>query len=179
MTASSPATITDASRQLAAAIDALDYSRFRVLPDYIDANGHMNVGYYGVIFDTASDLPCAALDIGFPMISRHKLTIFTIESHLTFQREILEGRPLNFTFQMLDFDAKRMHFFMTMRDADSAEISATQEVMSMCIDMATRRSTSWPPDAMEKLTLLSAVHSTRPRPPEAGRVIGIRRKAGA
>lgn len=172
-------TISEASRQLAAAVDALDYSGFRVLPDYIDANGHMNVGYYGVIFDKASDQPCAALDIGFPMISRHKLTIFTIESHLTFQREILEGRPLDFTFQMLDFDAKRMHFFMTMRDAESPEICATQEVMSMCIDMATRRSTSWPADAMEKLTLLWAVHSTRPRPPEAGRLIGIRRKAGA
>ena len=172
-------TITDASRQLAAAIDALDYSRFRVLPDYIDANGHMNVGYYGVIFDKASDLPCALLDIGFPMIERHQHSIFTIESHLTFQREILEGRPLAFTFQLLDFDAKRMHFFMTMRDADSDEISATQEIMSMCIDLATRRSANWPADAMEKLTLLAPVHAARPRPPEAGRVIGIRRKATA
>lgn len=170
-------TISDASRQLAAAIDALDYSKFRVLPDYIDGNGHMNVGYYGVIFDKASDLPCMALDIGWPMIERHQLSIFTIESHLTFQREILEGRPLNFTFQLLDIDAKRMHFFMTMRDAESPEISATQEVMSMCIDMATRRSTSWPPDAMEKLNLLWAVHRTLPRPAEAGRVIGIRRKS--
>jgi len=171
--------ISEASSQLAAAIDGLDYSKFRVLPDYIDANGHMNVGYYGVLFDKASDLPCAALDIGFPMIDRHQLTIFTIESHLTFQREILEGRPLQFTFQLLDHDAKRMHFFMTMRDADSEDISATQECMAMCVDMATRRSTSWPADAMGKLDLLAAVHGTRPRPTDAGRLIGIRRKAGA
>ena len=170
--------ISDAPRGLAAAIDAIDYSTLRVLPEYIDANGHMNVGYYGVIFDRASDLPCAQLHIGWEMIKRHKLSLFSLETHLTFQREILEGSPLSFTFQLLDHDAKRMHIFMTMRDAADGEVSATCESMHMCIDMATRRSTGWPADAMEKLALLQPVHAARPRPAEAGRIIGIRRRTG-
>ena len=38
---------------IVAAIDELDYSGFVVQPEYIDANGHMNVGYYTLLFDKA------------------------------------------------------------------------------------------------------------------------------
>ena len=37
-----------------------------------------------------------------------------LESHVTYQREVHEGDPFDFTFQLIDFDAKRIHYFMTM-----------------------------------------------------------------
>lgn len=170
-------TPSEAGERLAAEIDAADYSAFRVVPDYIDPNGHMNVGYYSVIFDKASDVPCSRLGIGWDMIERLKITIFTLENHVTFQREVLEGQPLTFEFQLLDYDNKRVHLFMTMRHATEGWVAATYESMNMCIDMATRRATAWPADVMEKLAQVHAIHATRPRPAEVGRVIGIRRKA--
>ena len=44
-------------------IDAVSYRGFAVLPEYIDPNGHMNVGYYSVLFDKALDLPWALLGL--------------------------------------------------------------------------------------------------------------------
>ena len=161
---------------LAAAIDRLDYSEFSVLPEYIDANGHMNVGYYGVIFDRASDLPCRHLGIGWDMIERLNLSIFTLESHLTFQHEIMEGQPLSFRFRLLDFDAKRVHMFMTMHHRTEGWLAATYESINMCIDMKTRRAGSWPADVMARLEAVHAVHRKLPVPSEVGRTVGIRRK---
>ncbi len=36
----------------------LDRHRATVLPDWIDWNGHMNVGFYVVAFDKATDTLC-------------------------------------------------------------------------------------------------------------------------
>src|SRR6185295_10359819 len=101
---------------------------------------------------------------------------FTLESHVTYQREVHEGDPLDFTFQLIDFDAKRIHYFMTMLHARERWLAATSESISICIDMTTRRSTSWPEDRLTRLQALHEAHSLRPRPSEVGRSIGIRRK---
>jgi acyl-CoA thioester hydrolase len=170
-------TTNAAGRRLAREIDTIDYAAFRVLPDYIDPNGHMNVGYYGVLFDRASDLPCSRIGIGWDMIERTNRSIFTLESHVTFQHEILEGQPLTFRFQLLDYDPKRVHMFMSMHHRSEGWLAATYESINMCIDMATRRAAEWPADVMDSLGHLHAEHRNRPRPAEVGRVIGIRRKA--
>lgn len=156
-------------------IDSVNYSGFTVLPEYIDPNGHMNVGYYSVLFDKALDLPWAALGLGYASIEANGRSSFALETHVTYQRELHEGDPLDFTFRLLDFDAKRAHYFMTMLHARERWLAATSESISICIDMATRRSTAWPDDQFANLRVLHAAHSQRPRPAEAGRTIGIRR----
>jgi hypothetical protein len=42
--------------------------------------------------------------------------------------------------------------------------------------MKTRRSTTWPDETFARLQALHEAHSRRPRPPDIGRSIGIRRK---
>ena len=59
--------------------------------------------------------------------------------------------PLDFTFQVIDFDAKRLHYFMTMLHANERWLAATSEAISICVDMTTRRSTAWPADRLERL----------------------------
>ena len=157
-------------------IDTLSYGGFTVLPEYIDPNGHMNVGYYSVLFDKALDLPWAALGLGYEGIKAGGRSSFALETHVTYQRELHEGDPLDFTFQLLDFDPKRIHYFMTMLHARERWLAATSESISICIDMTTRRSTTWPDDQSARLRALHIAHVQRPRPPEAGRTIGIRRK---
>ena len=71
----------------------------------------------------------------------------------------------------------RMHYFMTMRHATEGWLASTSEQISMCVDMKARKSTAWPLDVQERIRALFEVHRQRPRPPEAGRTVGIRRKA--
>ncbi|MEO7726421.1 MAG: thioesterase family protein [Burkholderiales bacterium] len=158
------------------AIDSIRYAGLAVLPEYIDPNGHMNVGYYSVIFDKALDLPWDMLGLGSSSTKATGVSSFSLETHVTYQHEVREGDPLDFTFQLIDFDAKRIHFFMTMLHARERWLAATSESISMCIDMTTRRSTTWPADRLARVRALHEAHAQRPRPAEVGRVIGIRRK---
>lgn len=163
------------SQALAAEIDALDYSALRVRPEYIDANGHMNVGYYTLLFDKALDLPWARLGIYSELILKTGKSSFALESHITYQRELKEGDALAFEFQLLDFDAKRIHYFLKMFHAAERYLAATCEQISICVDMSTRRSTPWPETALGLIATLHASHQSRPRPREAGRTIAIRK----
>jgi acyl-CoA thioester hydrolase len=162
------------ARALDADIEALDYSHLKVGADHIDANGHMNVGYYGVLFDKALDLPWERLGIYSKLILAEGKSSFALESHLTYQRELREGDPLAFSVLLLDYDAKRVHYFMRMFHARERWLAATCEQLSICMDMTTRRSTQWPPACVANIRALFEVHRTRPRPAEAGRTIGIR-----
>lgn len=166
-----------AAADLVQTIDTLRYDGFTVLPEYIDPNGHMNVGYYSVLFDKALDLPFAALGLGYAGIKAGGHSTFSLETHVTYQHEVCEGDPLDFTFQLLDVDHKRMHYFMTMLHARERWLAATSEAIAICIDMTTRRSTTWPDQQLDNLRVVHRAHCQRPRPREMGRTIGIRRKA--
>ena len=164
------------SYDITRAIDDIRYDGFVVSPAFIDPNGHMNVGYYSVLFDQALDLPWDRLGVGSASTEATGCSTFTLESHVTYQREVHEGDALDFTFQVIDFDAKRLHYFMTMLHAHERWLAATSEAISICVDMATRRSTAWPADRLVRLRVLHETHSRRPRPMDVGRRIGIRRK---
>jgi len=164
------------STQIAATIDGIDYSSLTIHPEYMDANGHLNVGYYGVIFDQAVDLPLIALG-AYGRIDSEGISYFVLESHLTFQRELKAGDPISFVFQLLDYDAKRAHYILTMKHAVERWTASTCEQMLMCIDLSTRRGRAWPEEVMQNISALHGVHRNRARPEEVGRPIGIRRKA--
>ena len=164
---------------LDAALEALDYSHLKVGPEHIDANGHMNVGYYVVLFDKALDLPWARLGIYSQQILADGKSSFALESHLTYQRELREGDPLWFSLLLLDYDAKRVHYFMRMFHARERWLAATCEQLSICMDMTTRRSTQWPAACLANINALFEAHRSRPRPAEAGRTLGIRRAVPA
>src|SRR5688500_13754075 len=76
------------AERLADDIDNLDYSAFTVQSEFIDANGHMNVGYYTLMFDKALDLPWARLGIYSAQILETGKSSFALESHITYQREL-------------------------------------------------------------------------------------------
>jgi acyl-CoA thioester hydrolase len=160
---------------IVADIDALDYTGFVVQPEFIDANGHMNVGYYTLLFDKALDLPWSRLGIYSQQLLEAGMSSFALESHLTYQRELKLGDALQFKFLMLDYDLKRVHYFLQMYHATQKYLAATCEQISICMDMKVRRSAPWSQAALGNIAALHAAHKARPRPKEAGHAIAIRR----
>jgi len=67
-----------------------------VRPEWIDYNGHMNVGYYLLPFENASGAFCRHLDISKAYRERTNHAVFAAETHLTFEREVKEGDLLRF-----------------------------------------------------------------------------------
>lgn len=153
----------------------LDRHRCEVLPEWIDWNGHMNVGFYVVAFDKATDTLCRQLGVGWEY-TREKIGMtFVLEAHVTYDREVKQGDPLRITTQVLDHDAKRCHMLHRMYHAQDGFLAATNELMLMNIDFATRRSAPWPEETMARLGRMAAAHKALPWPEQAGRRMAIRR----
>jgi acyl-CoA thioester hydrolase len=57
--------------------------RLSVSREWIDYNGHMNVGFYGVAFDKASDAVLDHLGLGEVYRHRTEASMFIVEAHMT------------------------------------------------------------------------------------------------
>jgi len=144
----------------------------RVRPEWIDYNGHMNVGYYHVAFDDASTPFFHWLGLSPEYRSRHQVTTFALETHLNFLREVKLDEPLRFAARLLSYDAKRIHFLMEMFHAEQGFLAATYESLSMHVDMRTRRTAPMGAELLARMEAVMRAHAALPRPWQVGHVIG-------
>ncbi len=146
-------------------------SPMRVEPQWIDYNGHLNMAYYNVLFDRAVDEAYELLGIGIDYLKQHNHSTFTAEAHIRYLRELHDGDPVRVTFQLLDTDAKRIHYFEQLLHATEGWVSATSENMTLHVDMATKKVVPFPESVMSTLARMKAAHAHLPRPEAAGRRI--------
>lgn len=154
----------------------LDVHRERVRSDWIDYNGHMNVAYYVLAFDHATDVFLAAVGLDDAHREATGGSTFAAEAHVTYTREVSEGDPLRITTQLLAYDAKRLHFFHHMYHADHGYLAATSEWLNLYIDLNTRRVAGMPDEVQERLAAMRRAHQTLGWPEQAGRVIRVPEK---
>ena len=149
----------------------LDRYRGVVRPDWIDYNGHMNVAFYLMAFDHATDVFFDALGLTDDLRERTGSSTFAGELHITYKRELKEADPLRITTQLLAFDEKRMRFFHQMYHAEAGFLAATMENLALSVDLSVRRVSAFPPEILENLRTMQAVHDVLALPEEAGRTI--------
>jgi acyl-CoA thioester hydrolase len=140
--------------------------------DWIDYNGHLNMAYYNVLFDRAVDEVFELLDCGADYVKKGFST-FTAEVHVRYLRELKEGDPVRVTFQLLDYDAKRMHYFEQLFHAEEGWVSATSENMSLHVDMAAKKTAPFPAEVVRSLAMMRATHARLPLPEAVGRSIAM------
>ena len=141
---------------------------------WIDENGHMNMGYYVVVFDYATDAWLDFIGLSRSYKAAHGVMTFSLESHVTYRRELRECDELRFTTQLLDFDEKRIHYFHRMLHAGEGYLAATNELMSLHVSGETRRSAPMAREILEGLEETRGAHRALPIPPQVGRVMGLR-----
>lgn len=154
----------------------LHSSTRRVRDEWIDFNGHMNVGYYVIAFDEVSVEILGDLGIDDAYREARQCSTFGLEMHVTYDRELVRGAPYYVQTQLLDADHKRLHIYHEMYHAEEGWLAATNELITMHIDMAKRRSAPFPDDIQANIDALKTAHSDLAWPERQGRQIGIRRK---
>ena len=156
-----------------------DEFRAVVRPEWIDDNRHLNMGYYVVVFDQATDAFLEHIGLGPAERARMHVTTFTLESHVCYLREVREGDPLRFTTRLLGFDPKRIHYVHEMLHAEEGWLAATNELMSLHVSQATRRAAPMADEVLARLEEVIAAHASVPVPPQVGRRIGLDAKPKA
>jgi acyl-CoA thioester hydrolase len=100
-----------------------------VKPEWIDYNGHMQDAYYGLVFSYAVD---AFQDwVGFDAAYRAATdcTIYLVEEHKYFLREVKESDPLAVQISVLGVSEKVFHLHCVMQ-SDGHDV-AISELMEM------------------------------------------------
>jgi acyl-CoA thioester hydrolase len=147
--------------------------RAEVLPEWIDANGHMNLAYYVVLFDQATDLLYDELGVGQAYRDATGNSTFTAETHTLYEREVRLGERVRVVPHLLGADAKRLHYFHEMFHAVDGHRVAAQELISLHIDLTKRRVAPFPADVFERLQAAVRVRGDRPLPNGVGRRIAM------
>ena len=148
-------------------------SVMRVEPGWIDYNGHLNMAYYNVLFDRAVDEAYDLLGCGFAYLKQTNHSTFTAEVHIRYLRELRADDPVRVTFQLIDYDAKRVHYFEELRHAEEGWLSATSENMTLHVDMTGRKTAPFPDYILARLARMKAAHAMLPLPDGAGRRIAM------
>jgi acyl-CoA thioester hydrolase len=152
-------------------------SVMKVEPAWIDYNGHLNMAYYNVLFDRCVDEAYELLGVGLDYLHTQKHSTFTAEAHIRYLRELHEGDPVRATFQLLDYDSKRIHYFQQLFHATDGWMSATSESMTLHVDMTAKRVALFPDTIARTLSRMKTAHSRLPRPEAAGRAIAMPAKS--
>ncbi len=152
-------------------------SVMRVEPSWIDYNRHLNMAYYHVLFDRCVDEAYELLGIGLNYLNAHRHSTFTAEAHVRYLREVHEGDPVRVTFQLLDYDTKRIHYFQQLFHATDGWVSATSENMTLHVDMTSKKVAPFPEKVTRTLSRMKAAHARLPRPEAVGRRIAMPEKA--
>jgi acyl-CoA thioester hydrolase len=146
-------------------------------PEWIDYNGHLYDGYYAVIFARATDEFLLHVGLTPEVRAKTRHTIYTLETHVRFLREVKQGSALAIACQVLEIDHKRARIFLTMQDVARDVLAATSEQMLISIDQSgpEPKSAPWLQESTKVLEALAKLHSLLPTPDGAGRSIAIRR----
>ncbi|MGB0671165.1 MAG: thioesterase family protein [Rhodospirillales bacterium] len=113
-----------------------------VKAEWIDYNGHMNVAYYVLVFDHATDALLEALGMGPDWRDLNKASAFVAEAHVTYDSEVGLGDVLAVETRIAGWDSRRIQVLHVMSCAGRRV--ATNEVMLLFMDMTARRVAALP-----------------------------------
>lgn len=146
-----------------------------VLSEWLDYNGHLNMAYYNVLFDEASDEVFQKLGLGPDYVRERQASYFTAEIHVCYVQEVHEHDPVFVTLQLVDWTEKSLHFYQELYHAEKGFLSATSEQAALHVDMTTKKVSPFPEDVYENILALSKAHQSLPRPERAGRSVKLRK----
>ena len=157
----------------------LSLYRTRIKPEWVDYNNHLNDGYYLVIFSLGG-VDEFMNRIGMSDAERRatKTTIYTLEAHINYLREVKLDEDVEIRCQLIGFDQKRFQLYLTMHtERLGDELAATSEFMLVNIDSSGEpKSAPFRPEVAAKLAAIMEAHKALPLPANSGRAIGLPKK---
>ncbi|MCA9839975.1 MAG: thioesterase family protein [Trueperaceae bacterium] len=152
-------------------MDSLCTWRGEVKPDWIDYNGHLNDGYYAVAFSLASEGFLELAGVFKEYRERTNCTVYTVETHISYMRELKAGAPIRVTSQLVAYDAKRIHLYLEMFHDEENYLAATYETLLVHVDQSVVRVVAMPEEVAKKLEAIALQQQDLPKPKRLGRTI--------
>ena len=111
----------------------------KVLPEWTDYNGHMNLAFYILVFDKGAEKILSKFKMGEHSAKTTKKSTMAVESHTTYNNEVKENEEVDVYLSYFNHDKKRLHYKLEMYEKSKNLLSATTEVLSLYIDLNVRK----------------------------------------
>lgn len=126
-------------------------------PDWIDYNGHLRDAYYALILSYATDALMDRLGMDAAYRAASGCTLYTVELHLHFLREVRQAERLTVNALLLAADHKRLHLALELQRASDAELAASAELMLLHVQQGeTVASAAFPAPVLTAIDALRA-----------------------
>ena len=112
----------------------------KIIKDWIDYNDHMNVSYYLLIFDKyGADTLNDIFKMGEHSAKTTKKSTMMVESHITYNQELLLNDEVDINLVYFDHDKKRLQYKMEMIHKEKKYLASTIEVLALYVDLNERK----------------------------------------
>ena len=114
-------------------------STTKIINNWTDYNGHMNLAFYILVFDKGAEEILSKFKMGEQSAKTTKKSTMAVESHTTYNNEVKENEEVDVYLSYFNHDKKRLHFRLEMIEKSSKKLSATIEMLALYIDLSKRR----------------------------------------
>jgi acyl-CoA thioester hydrolase len=126
--------------------------RTEVAPEWIDYNGHLRDAYYSLIVSLAADALMDRLGMDEAYRTRTRCTLYTLEMHMHFLREVKKTDVVDVAVRILGTDRKRIHAAFDLRCGRYPDPVATAEIMLLHVHQGDEpKAQAFAPEVLEAL----------------------------
>ena len=148
----------------------------KVLKEWLDYNGHMNVAYYTLAFDKSLDIFLEDfLGIGETHAYENSQGPFVVQAHYHYLNEMKLNEKFNVRLFVVDCDKKKMHLCLEIFSQLQEKVIAVVEQVLINVNLKLRKSEQYPSWAFEKLLKLKNAHKNASLPSTFGKSIGLKK----
>jgi acyl-CoA thioester hydrolase len=111
----------------------------KIIKDWIDYNGHMNLSYYILVFDMGAEVILSKFEMGEHSAKTTKKSTMVVETRTNYLKEVKENEEVIISLSYFDHDKKRLHYKLEMHEKSTNNLSATTEVLALYMNLNERR----------------------------------------
>jgi acyl-CoA thioester hydrolase len=112
----------------------------KIIKDWTDYNGHMNVAYYVLIFDKyGAEKLMTDLKMGEHSAKTTGKSTMVVESNITYNQEVKEGDEVDVNLVYFNHDKKRLLYKLEMIHKEKKYIASTIETLALYVDLNKRK----------------------------------------
>ena len=147
----------------------------KVLKEWLDYNGHMNVAYYTLAFDKSLDIFLEdLLGIGETHAYENSQGPFVVQANFHYLNEMKYNDNFFVQASLIDYDLKKMHLCLEIISEKKNMIMAISEQLMLNVNLLKRKTEPYPDWAIKRLKLMKENHKNIKLPKNIGRKILIK-----
>ena len=122
--------------------------------EFIDENGHMNIGDYFRLCSHAMWKTTIAAGLGETYIDEHQQSLFTVEQHMRYYGELRLGQRFTVHARLLERSSRVVHGMAFVIDQEKQALACTQEATLVHVSTESRTSVDLPVEIAAELDVL-------------------------